>query len=186
MIVNCPHCNTQHDIDYVAYSEYLCSCNKPFTICPTCESALTTTAAKCKHCGHQLADLPSSTPPQEPQARPVQYVQKVKNTGQSLGAILILVSLIAIVIGIGGLASKSALGALTIPALIILLIGVYTYQKKSMSCTNCRYSGAPKLASSPSGCIFFLLLCIGIIPGLIYMLAVKNKYRCPSCGCEAE
>lgn len=187
MIATCPHCNEKVDVDYVPKAVYTCSCGKDIKLCPACESAVTTTAAKCKHCGHQLVDLPTSTPlpPQAPTPRPIQYIQKINSPGQSFGALLVVGSFIAIIIGIGGLASKSALGVLTIPALIALLVGVYIYQKKSIKCTNCGYSGTPKMTSSPNGCIFILLLCIGIIPGLIYMLAVKNKYCCPSCGCEA-
>ena len=43
-----------------------------------------------------------------------------------------------------------------------------------------------KTSGGPNGCAFILLLCIGILPGLIYMFAVPTHRSCPRCGQEAK
>ena len=50
---------------------------------------------------------------------------------------------------------------------------------------NCGYQGTPKFRSSFSYIIFIPLLCLGVIPGLIYM-AVTNgvKVHCPKCNVQ--
>ena len=48
---------------------------------------------------------------------------------------------------------------------------------------NCGYRGSGKPAGSKSGCLLIILLCLGIIPGLIYLLFFgKSGIICPRCG----
>ena len=54
------------------------------------------------------------------------------------------------------------------------------------TCTRCGYAGAPHTSShgGPSGCLLILLLCIGIVPGLLYLVftSTTKMRHCPQCG----
>lgn len=48
---------------------------------------------------------------------------------------------------------------------------------------NCRYQGAGKQSGTTSGCLLVVLLCLGILPGILYLLFVgKPGIICPRCG----
>lgn len=48
---------------------------------------------------------------------------------------------------------------------------------------NCGYSGAGREQGARSGCLLVVLLCLGILPGIIYLLFFgKPGIVCPKCG----
>lgn len=49
---------------------------------------------------------------------------------------------------------------------------------------NCNYRGLARAKGGPNGCVFFLLLLLGILPALIYYLICGKEKRviCPKCG----
>lgn len=53
-------------------------------------------------------------------------------------------------------------------------------------CPNCRCVGIPNVSTvgGPSGCLAIVLLCFGILPGVLYLLfASGTDYRhCSRCG----
>lgn len=50
--------------------------------------------------------------------------------------------------------------------------------------SNCKYSGPGKSDGATSGCLLVVLLCLGILPGIIYLLFCgrSNSMVCPRCG----
>ena len=46
--------------------------------------------------------------------------------------------------------------------------------------------GTPGISGSPNGCAFLLLLCVGILPGPIYLFIIPKKYSCLKGGTEAN
>lgn len=56
----------------------------------------------------------------------------------------------------------------------------------SVMCGTCRYVGPPRVTSvgGPSGCLAILLLCFGIVPGVLYLLFASSQkvYSCQNCG----
>jgi len=51
--------------------------------------------------------------------------------------------------------------------------------------TNCAYQGKSKRKSRGSVVLGLLLLCVGVVPGLIYfMLRSGYIYLCPKCGLQ--
>jgi hypothetical protein len=57
--------------------------------------------------------------------------------------------------------------------------------RKHIECA-CGYHGKPDYMSKRDGCGLFLLLCIGILPGLIYCIVKPKKIECPWCGSFAK
>jgi len=50
---------------------------------------------------------------------------------------------------------------------------------------NCRYNGLAVERGGKSPLVMFLLFCLFIIPGIIYMLRpVKKQIFCPKCGLQ--
>ena len=51
-------------------------------------------------------------------------------------------------------------------------------------CNNCGYHGKPKIKSRGSCVLFFVLLILFVLPGILYALwmATGRKYSCPKCG----
>ena len=49
---------------------------------------------------------------------------------------------------------------------------------------NCNYRGPGKSDGSKSGCLLLILLCLGILPGILYLLfcGKSNSMICPRCG----
>lgn len=48
---------------------------------------------------------------------------------------------------------------------------------------NCGYRGTGKEQGGKSGCLFIILLFLGIIPGILYLLYCgKPSVICPKCG----
>ncbi len=54
------------------------------------------------------------------------------------------------------------------------------------TCLRCGYAGPPVTAShgGPSGCLAVILLCFGLLPGVLYLLFASGTYTmsCPQCG----
>lgn len=71
-------------------------------------------------------------------------------------------------------------------SVIILLIGNFLLERarRWIICPNpnCGFRGYGKSSGGASGCIFLLLLMLGIIPGLIYLMWPRNGVICPHCG----
>lgn len=74
---------------------------------------------------------------------------------------------------------------LWIPKFLIVLwlaaCGWACLSRKKIKCA-CGFHGVPRGTSKRNGCIFFLLLCIGIVPGLIYYIVKPKRVECPWCG----
>jgi predicted RNA-binding Zn-ribbon protein involved in translation (DUF1610 family) len=49
---------------------------------------------------------------------------------------------------------------------------------------NCGYRGRPKQVASRSILVGLILLCFFILPGVLYFMFKRNRYRCPRCGVE--
>ena len=50
---------------------------------------------------------------------------------------------------------------------------------------NCGYRGAPRRESRGSCLIAVLLLCLGIVPGVLYLVIMSgHRYYCPRCGLQ--
>ena len=48
---------------------------------------------------------------------------------------------------------------------------------------NCGYRGPGKKSGGTSGCLLVVLLCLGILPGIIYLLFFGSPgIICPRCG----
>lgn len=48
---------------------------------------------------------------------------------------------------------------------------------------NCDYRGTPKRIAKGSALVFILLLCLWIIPGIVYGIVMSGyRYVCPKCG----
>lgn len=55
--------------------------------------------------------------------------------------------------------------------------------KGEFECANCHYIGLPTKKAKANMLLTILLLCLGGIPGLIYMVAYSGyKFLCPKCG----
>lgn len=81
-----------------------------------------------------------------------------------------------ILIGLG-------IGGLLVALLVMALIG--ERKKDNIICPNpnCGYRGRGKRIGGQSGCLLVILLCLGIIPGLIYMMfSGASGIQCPRCG----
>ncbi|WP_337746931.1 hypothetical protein [Victivallis vadensis] len=52
---------------------------------------------------------------------------------------------------------------------------------------NCGYRGKGKVDGRKSGCLLIVLLCLGIVPGIIYLLwSGKKGIVCPKCGMRIQ
>lgn len=72
-------------------------------------------------------------------------------------------------------------------AILLLVTSIFAFRKSiELTCCFCGYKGIAATASAPNGCIFVLLFLLGIIPALIYVIAVPVKHKCPQCGALAE
>ena len=48
---------------------------------------------------------------------------------------------------------------------------------------NCNYVGPGKRSGGGCGCLLVVLLCLGILPGIVYLLFFgKPGIVCPKCG----
>lgn len=86
--------------------------------------------------------------------------------------------------------SSSLLGAFILILLIAGLISVLRTERTrrrelQIICPNpnCGYRGKGVRTDGTSGCLFMLFLCIGVVPGLLYLiLCGKPEIICPKCG----
>jgi hypothetical protein len=50
---------------------------------------------------------------------------------------------------------------------------------------NCKYEGPAEAEHRGSYFVMFLLLCLCILPGVLYALACGgSRYKCPKCGMQ--
>ena len=149
--------------------------------CPDCGSLISRRAVSCPHCGSpgRAADvLPhnvstSNVVPSRQIAK--LYTPKLAvyaSAGCFIGAIFAW--------GINDKASAF------FSCFMICLFGIIFSRLKRCKCKNCNYEGKPELKSAPNGCAFILLLCLGILPGLIYLFIIPSRYSCPNCGVDAR
>lgn len=161
------------------------------TTCPDCGQSVSLRASSCPHCGAPLnAPQPPVYPQQQYAPMPNASQQGVftKNIAtlehnpiaDIFGSILLIISFILLVIGINSGYQFILMSFIT----LICAIGCFAGFRTIM-CSRCGYHGRPIQYGGPNGCAFILLLCIGIVPGLIYMFAVPTHYKCPNCGQEA-
>lgn len=98
------------------------------------------------------------------------------------GVIFISVSIIGFIISA---CFENAIGFLGISLILVIPGLLLLNPDKRIQCT-CGYKGMPETVSAPSGCAFILLLCIGILPGLIYYFAIPTILKCPQCGASVK
>lgn len=177
------------------------------TTCPDCGQSVSVRASSCPHCGAPLnAPMPPVYPQQQSAPQPPVYPQQqsapmadvsqqgvfTKNIAtlernkiaDICGAILVILTFLFFMLGTDAAVEESykfyLIGFIT----LICAIGCFA-GFRTISCTRCGYHGRALQHGGPNGCAFILLLCIGIVPGLIYMFAVPTHYKCPNCGQEA-
>src|SRR5439155_24519678 len=53
-------------------------------------------------------------------------------------------------------------------------------------CKNCGNKVRPNVSSKINGCFLIVLLCVFIIPGLLYLVwaGTQRVYTCPKCGAQ--
>lgn len=66
--------------------------------------------------------------------------------------------------------------------LATLIVGIACLITFRIKCNICGYDGNAKNNSLTRGLIFTFLLCMGLIPGLVYLVCQPKKYVCPKCG----
>lgn len=58
--------------------------------------------------------------------------------------------------------------------------------KRQIICPNphCGFRGEGRVEGSSSGCLILVLLCFGVLPGILYLLfcGQHNSVICPRCG----
>lgn len=61
-----------------------------------------------------------------------------------------------------------------------------TPKQGEIICPNprCGYIGRPKRVATRSVLVGLVLLCFFILPGVLYFMFKRNRYRCPRCGVE--
>jgi len=96
------------------------------------------------------------------------------------GALLVVAGILVCVL--------NSMGGFVWPILIFvgIFIAALGSENKILTCLYCGYKGAPKESGGPNGCVFCLLLLLGILPGLIYFFLVSGKYSCPECGTDVK
>lgn len=65
----------------------------------------------------------------------------------------------------------------------------WTVSGKQMVCANpnCKYRGAAAEQAKGSRVALWALMCLFLVPGLIYAIACSgNRYCCPKCGTVAN
>jgi rubrerythrin len=61
------------------------------------------------------------------------------------------------------------------------------FDSRTHICTQCGYSGHPAYVSRVSGCFLIVLLCLWLLPGILYLLYAWGKPKrqmCPKCRAE--
>lgn len=74
--------------------------------------------------------------------------------------------------------------------LLIVLFVVFSRPRgQNIICpnVNCKYTGWANYEGRKSGCLLLILLCLGILPGIIYLLwAGQRTLNCPKCGFKIQ
>ena len=79
-------------------------------------------------------------------------------------------------------------GLVVVAALIWLLKKVNDSEKakRQIICPNpnCGFRGEGRSEGSSSGCLILVLLCFGVLPGILYLLfcGQRDSLICPRCG----
>lgn len=198
--ITCPSCGQEYDVSETYIGQKVeCGCGTKFIAeeaqrrCPMCGEKVLLSAQKCKHCGEKFG-IQSSKKMQriESVQAPAINVPKIPETYYPskkmtyVGSVMILLSLLVtfcqsffhINSFLSGL-SMWTVGILACLGTFFILIGC---SQTNVRC-SCGYDGAVKVRGGSLGCLF-LLLCIGILPGLIYLIVCRNRYFCPACGRE--
>ncbi len=162
------------------------------TTCPDCGQSVSLRASSCPHCGaplnvqpppvfqHQQSALLPNVPQQGGGFTKNIAMLEHNPIADVCGAILLIISFTFLLVGINTGYQFLLISFIT----LICAIGCFA-GFRTISCSRCGYHGRPIQYGGPNGCAFILLLCIGIVPGLIYMFAVPIHYKCPNCGQEA-
>lgn len=74
---------------------------------------------------------------------------------------------------------------------VLILTGLmallYILARKEVICKECHFIGKIRKKNPENAFVTILLLCLGIIPGLIYILVCQSKkaFVCPVCSSRA-
>jgi|GEM_PF-5026698 len=209
--IMCPSCGQEYNIDetYIGH-KVECACGTKFIAeeaqkrCPMCGEKILISAKKCRYCGEYLVanadaktvNTPTSTTvvPKIPETQrvktvkpptPATIVPKIPETyyptitAAYIGFAMVIPTILLLLSDIENQYVRTGSGLLLLPGILLILVG---FAKKNVRC-SCGYDGAVKVRGGSLGCLF-LLLCIGILPGLIYLIVCRNRYFCPACGRE--
>ena len=206
----CPSCGQEYDVSESYIGQKVeCDCGKKFIAeeahkrCPMCGEKILLSAKKCKHCGEKFGIQRSektqriksvqapTTVPKIPKTYyqtggtaiktqpPTMNVPKIPEIYYPLkkmtysGVVVMLLSLPIASYSI------SMAGVIFMAGVLLVLVG---WSKTNVKC-SCGYDGGVKVRGGSFGCLFLLLL-LGILPGLIYLIVCRNRYFCPACGRE--
>jgi len=172
------------------------------TACPDCGNMVSKLAAACPRCGRPF-QAPAVV--DDGVRRPRESIgemfakadrEQAKRSGGFSWFGFTLMAIISFVI-IGSLAGSHASGEAKALVTIILLaltlfVGFWgnaslTGSQQHIICPNtrCCYTGPGKVSGGTSGCLLLILFCLGILPGILYLLfAGKPGVVCPRCGMQ--
>lgn len=182
----CPSCGQEYDVSESYIGQKVeCDCGKKFIAeeahkrCPMCGEKILLSAKKCKHCGEKFGIQRSEKTQRIKSVQAPTTVPKIPEIYYPLkkmtysGVVVMLLSLPVASYSI------SMAGVIFMAGVLLVLVG---WSKTNVKC-SCGYDGGVKVRGGSFGCLFLLLL-LGILPGLIYLIVCRNRYFCPACGRE--
>ena len=205
MKIQCPHCSQKYEVgeEFIGQAVHCEKCEKDFIVeesgnvpsagtdssnsclfsCPDCGHEVSKRASTCPHCGAPLqaeaAPVVIQTAGFTRDVAEIIYETWPWRLGWFFAVLGTVSVILAIILG-----NKPIVWP--VPAFICFFIMALCFRQRYIKCHRCGYEGDFKTSGGPNGCAFILLLCLGILPGLIYMFAVPTHKTCPRCGQEAK
>ena len=203
MFIFCPKCGQRLEVDreHIGETAPCPACLEPIIIedvetptsvkliaCPDCGREVSKRAAACPHCGAPLAEAPKAAAVIQTvvQGEPTRNVAEIihEKWPWRIGWLLAVLGIISVVLAVVFKGNQTI--AWPVVAFFCFFVMALCFRQKYIKCHRCGHEGDFKTSGGPNGCAFILLLCIGILPGLIYMFAVPTHRSCPRCGQEAK